>query len=92
MADFEKANHISTRKKGADTRTTEDATENNNVMVKDAVWYIGATSTAAERKLQRKMEEIFINWLGKQEPQTVVRCSETSYHWFRCWKSARDGV
>ena len=66
VADLEKANHIVTRKKEADTRTTEDATENNNFMVKDAIWDTGVTGAAAERKLRRKMEEIFVDRLGKK--------------------------
>ena len=72
VADLEKANHIVTRKKEADTRTTEDATENNNFMVKDAVWDTGVTGAAAERKLRRKMEEIFMDRLGKKELQNVA--------------------
>ena len=67
MADLEKANHIATKKKEAATKITEDATENNNFMVKDVVWDTGATGAAAERNLQRKKEKIFMDRLGKKE-------------------------
>jgi hypothetical protein len=59
VADLKKANPIIARRKETDTRTTEDAAEINNVMLKCAVMDTGATRAAAERKLWRKMKDVF---------------------------------